>query len=831
MPQIRNTSFYEIINLTKLKHISNNPKIYKKQIDKEDVDMRRFNKNHNNSFAMLEKLIQNCEVPPEFQGTEYGVLKITYKKGRNSQNSGRWYSVNGIGLQPLVSCVRHTICEGIWTDIDQVNSHPTILKILFDKYSLKSPMLDECVNDRDVFLAKVSDDRNKAKTQIISVINGGLFSNNKFLNRFAREINPLISIIVKHFDNEYTYNFVKETYPKLDDLNGKCISRILQFEENKLLEHYLDWAYDKGFIDETNKVALIFDGFQLLSKFNITDEDLDDCRKYAFEKTGFDIELKIKAFDNGFVLPDDYMNTLELRIEMVNRFISQIDTIMKEHRIYIDKVISCGGNHYNIAELAFKIFGGWIYYDDKQSNWYYYDYNNIWCESKDTDLLKYLIQKVLIHIFNTYSCVILQDSIEDLRKTDEDEVKNKGMIGILEERQKKSNKVSIEIQNWTFVGKVCDNARVFFTKSDFYKDKIDSKQYLFAFKNKVYDFRKNEIRPIAPDDYIMNTCGYNYPVNVKQEDTDFITNYFKTVFPNEDMFNYLIDTCSSTLNGEKNEAYFNVHTGGGSNSKSTFSGLFESTLGGYGVNINPTTFTKPAKSANDTGELWKAKGTRGIFTNEPDDGDKLQTPIMKSLAEPSNRTIKARGLYKEAIEFHITFQLNMFCNNKPELSSVDGGISRRVRVIEWERKFVDKEDYDANNKNHIIKDASMIKKMRTPEIRDAFIKLLLDRWENRISKIPLIPVPQKIKDASASYVADSNPVLGFVMSNLDITNNDKDYILSSSLYTMFNNRVISVSRFKNDLFALGIVSKRKNAGTAYMGIKEKIIVESDSDSE
>jgi P4 family phage/plasmid primase-like protien len=367
-------------------------------------------------------------------------------------------------------------------------------------------------------------------------------------------------------------------------------------------------------------------------------------------------------------------------------------------------------------------------------------------------------------------------------------------------------------------------------KSDFFKDYIDSKPHLFAFNNKVYDFKENKIRPIRPDDYIMNTCGYNYPENVKQEDTDFVINYFKSLFPDEDMFNYLLDTCSSTLNGDKREQYFNIHTGCGSNSKSTFSGLFETILGGYGVNIPPATFTKPAKGANDTGELWKAKGTRGLFSNEPDDGDKLQTPILKPLAEPSTRTIKARGLYKENIEFHITFQLNIFCNNKPELSSVDGGIGRRVRVIDWKMKFVDADDYDKNNPYHRIRDGYMMSKITTPEIRDAFIKLLLDRWESRVSKMSAIPVPEEVKKASASYVADSNPVLGFVMDKIDITHNATDFVMSSTLYNLFNDRTISQTRFKNDLKWLGIESKRSNKGIIYSGIKLKIIVESDDES-
>jgi P4 family phage/plasmid primase-like protien len=426
-------------------------------------------------------------------------------------------------------------------------------------------------------------------------------------------------------------------------------------------------------------------------------------------------------------------------------------------------------------------------------------------------------------LMEKYAWSIIQDELNNLVEGDVRQA-------ILQERQKKCLKGSKEIQNWSFVSKVCENARVFYLKSDFFKDYIDSKPHLFAFNNKVYDFKENKIRPIRPDDYIMNTCGYNYPENVKQEDTDFVINYFKSLFPDEDMFNYLLDTCSSTLNGDKREQYLNIHTGCGSNSKSTFSGLFETILGGYGVNIPPATFTKPPKGANDTGELWRAKGTRGLFTNEPDDGDKLQTALLKAIAEPCNRTIKARGLYKENIEFHITFQLNIFCNNKPELSSVDGGIGRRVRVIDWKMKFVDADDYDKNNPRHRLKDTYMMSKITTPEIRDAFIKLLLDRWESRVSKLSAIPVPEEVKKASASYVADSNPVLGFVMDKIDITHNATDTVMSSTLYTMFNDRTISQTRFKNDLKGLGIESKRSNRGIVYCGIKLKIIVESDDES-
>lgn len=118
------------------------------------------------------------------------------------------------------------------------------------------------------------------------------------------------------------------------------------------------------------------------------------------------------------------------------------------------------------------------------------------------------------------------------------------------------------------------------------------------------------------------------------------------------------------MNGEKNEQYFNIHTGSESNGKRSFSGLFEKVLGNYGVNISTETFTRPKKGANDTGELYKAKGKRGSFVNELEEDRRLQTGMLKLCADTGNRTLIVRELYKNSVEIKITFQLNFFCNEK-----------------------------------------------------------------------------------------------------------------------------------------------------------------------
>ena len=106
--------------------------------------------------------------------------------------------------------------------------------------------------------------------------------------------------------------FVNQTYKDDKNIDGKIISRILQVIENDLLELYLDFFNSKGLI-ENCQVALIFDGFQLLINDTINQELLNECRQLALDKTGYDIELKIKPFDNALSLPEDYANSNVMR--------------------------------------------------------------------------------------------------------------------------------------------------------------------------------------------------------------------------------------------------------------------------------------------------------------------------------------------------------------------------------------------------------------------------------------------------------------------------------------------------------------------------------------
>ena len=824
---IGEATFYEKINITKLRYIINNQEKYEAIIKEQEKDMRRTD-NKYNAYAVFQKIMNNCYIPDELNGTEFALIKVTYKKGQNSNNIGRWYCSKGIGLQPLCCSVRHTICEGIWLDIDQVNSHPTIFTTFMNKYGFNSPLLNECMSDREAFLAKVVKNdksnnklsRDEAKTKVISIINGGYYAKNETLKQLHEEMKGCIDHVINLPEYKDIIDFVKKTYT--ENIPGKTISRILQIIENDMLEKYIEFFNKKGLI-KNNQVSLIFDGFQILINEEVTDELLEECRQSVKKSTGYDIPLKIKPFDNQLVLPENYADYEDDMPSIIQKLATGLDFFVeKNEKLFMD-AIKASGSHTSIAEVTKALVKDTIVYDSTIKRWFYCNARNIWNETTEPLILRKIISSVLKDAF-----LICASNINKKAMNSENEEARELLI----HKSATCLRIVQMLGNKPFLTHIVE-LKEFYLKDNFLENKIDSKPNLFAFKNKLFDFKTNTFRNIKPDDYIMTNTSYDCPEYVEDEDAEFVTTYFTTLFPDEPLRDYILDSCSSTLNGDKNEQYFNIHTGSGSNSKTTFCNLFESVLGNYACNVGAETFTKPKKSANDTGELYKAKGKRAIFTNEPESNteNKLQTALLKRIADESNQKIIARQLYANPIEFRNTCQLNIYCNTVPELSSVDNGISRRIRNIEYKVKFVD--NPNPQDKYQAKKDPTLMSKMKTDGVRNAFIRMLIDRWQNRVSEMSQIPVPDEIRETTQEYVDDCNPVLGFIQQKYIISNNQHDKISLSALYTDFGffcrDKSITSRRFKTDLINLGLTPKKITAGIAILGLKIKADEDEDED--
>ena len=69
--------------------------------------------------------------------------------------------------------IRHTIANEFYADIDIKNAHPVILAHLCSELGVPCKLLKKYNKNRDEYLSQISNDKEHAKTVILSIINGG----------------------------------------------------------------------------------------------------------------------------------------------------------------------------------------------------------------------------------------------------------------------------------------------------------------------------------------------------------------------------------------------------------------------------------------------------------------------------------------------------------------------------------------------------------------------------------------------------------------------------------------------------------------------------------
>jgi phage/plasmid-associated DNA primase len=198
--------------------------------------------------------------------------------------------------------------------------------------------------------------------------------------------------------------------------------------------------------------------------------------------------------------------------------------------------------------------------------------------------------------------------------------------------------------------------------------------------------------------------------------------------------------------------------------------------------------------------------------------------MIKKFGDGCMSKYKTRGLYVDAFEFPIFCRVECACNNKPVLSSCDGGVGRRIRVVDYPVKFI--LNPDVNNPYQALLNPEMNIIFKSNSIRNTYIRLLIDYFMNVSSKQKTELIPDKIKDDSIDYIEDSNPVLGFIMDKFTITNNTKDRIRTSEIFTEFKLKSgdlkMTSAKFKENMLVISGIEYKKSDGNVYFtGLKAK----------
>ena len=150
-----------------------------------------------------------------------GEMKKVYKHSKAS-DKGRLYGSDSI--QGLDSIIRGYLFRGRTTDIDQVNSHPKLLRYICKINLIRCPILEEYVNNRDEILEDLKNDGiENPKTFILKIINSEKAprTKNTFIKDLIKEIkkirgelllndeyNDLLKEAITHKPNNISRSFI-----------------------------------------------------------------------------------------------------------------------------------------------------------------------------------------------------------------------------------------------------------------------------------------------------------------------------------------------------------------------------------------------------------------------------------------------------------------------------------------------------------------------------------------------------------------------------------------------------------------------------------------------
>lgn len=204
------------------------------------------------------------------------------------------------------------------------------------------------------------------------------------------------------------------------------------------------------------------------------------------------------------------------------------------------------------------------------------------------------------------------------------------------------------------------------------------------------------------------------------------------------------------------------------NGKSKLLELFALAFGEYADSFPVTLFTgKRAQSNAATPEVAQSKGKRFMQVDEPEEGANINVGLMKYYT--GGDVIKTRALYKEPIKFKPQFKIILVCNDLPKVPPYDGGVWRRLEVVEFISKFVE----DPQEENEYPRDEQLSEKLN--EWKESFMSVLLEYY--KLYKKEGLKAPDEVTKYTREFQKDCDIYSDFITDKL-IQTKDKRYVVN-----------------------------------------------------
>jgi hypothetical protein len=677
--------------------------------------------------------------------------EYNFSKG---SNDGRLF-VKHYGIQRLHHKIRGILCDGIYTDFDMINAHPSILLYLCKENNYPCYNLEYYVNNRDLCISNlmndINGDRNDAKRLFLRSMNSErpikkysqgkkMFNiKDEFFKRLDEEFKQLQKLFLVKYD-DYKKQLMRKGIN--ENLQGKVLNKVLCIYENKILQESINKLED---IVSINNIVLMFDGFMVYHKNENIDINniIDILNDNQYNIKWSEKEHNICLLDNlEFINTDDNNNILSG---------------------YFDNLHDVGQYMNNtLLKDKLKISNSMLYYADD---------NLLRCDEKN---IKNIICRNIKNQdfwvktpFGYNKCINNITNITDIYK-------------------------------WILFDVEEDN--------NFLNNIWDSTIHKICFKNGYYDFRKGEF--IKEYNDLITPIQIERNLNMKSNKKVREEIYKKVLYPifdvkeigddNFKLMEYLLYKFSRVISGHIEDKNWFKFEGLRDSGKGVFSDLLKNCFGKYIQYTNASNFVNKRGDEDAKSLSWilDFQFSRLAITQEIElekgkfiDGNKIKKFCS------GGDYFSARKNFKDEVEFKIQSSLLVCCNDIPDIKPSDA--LQKCISFNMPSKFVKdiESDNEYNNFSYYKADGTIKEYIKTDEVINEFIIIMIEFYNRNDTKYP-----QSILDKLNDLEEDEDEKKLIQLFNIDTSN---EFITNKELKEIIEENEINITLKKAKTLLIG----------------------------
>jgi phage/plasmid-associated DNA primase len=651
---------------------------------------------------------------------------------------GRIIPFNYLSLSIMRRKTRHSLCDGVYIDIDMVNCQPTALfAIASQNDDFPMPKLKLYIDDPKSFRAQIAEhhgcDKDTAKELPILLMMGGSYDGwfklndiqtnrednqkIKFMKDLEDELKTAINYVYCH--NKHIQKDVLRQDPKKWSTENECKRGVMGLWSQTVERIFQECAI--AYLVETRGLKLEYivpsqDGFMILKEFYY-DGIIDDCNNAVSSTYGINMKFIVKPFDEKIEIP----------LYAGGKTFFEWNDLISAAKLS-ERLLHDYGDY--ILKYKQKLF---IYYENR-----WYEETN---SKNQHHLTRYISKHLYESLFNDISADI---SLDELPKCK--------LLTTLRDHTSNTSRIN-DIVKQTMA----------FAKER--KEDFNQHIFLLGFDNGVFDLNENMFRDYRYDDYMTMSVNYNYEKpnyddeNVMQQREELIR-LIESIHPDVEYRTIYMQILASGLDGRQYQKLF-MFNGEGGNGKGTTSKLMKTILGDYYHQPSNGILNDIEKANTVSPDIMNLKNKRYLDFAEV--GDTLNATIVNKLT--GGDSFNGRYLRENPEEFNLHSTQVINFNQAPDFGKTLGASEiRRLIDIFFSTNCVQNDDSRIGTTVNGITYIEANRKYETDaffkSVRPIFLDILLGAYQEFRDKENgtgiIFTLTEKICKRNAEFVSNQD---------------------------------------------------------------------------